>query len=81
MTMAKVINMASTAKKSVKAIVKKLWDNTPDAVKDCTESAIIVSMAAGLLAAPTMDECGKNAVQDMAHELLYTWNPFDGFCA
>ena len=73
--------MASTAKKSAKAIVKKLWKNCPDAVKECTESAIIVSMAAGLLSAPVIDEVGKQAVQDMAHELSYTWDPFDGFCA
>lgn len=64
-----------------KAIIKKIWIKTPKSVKGCAESAIIVSMAAGLLAAPTMDEIGKVAVQDMAHELSYTWDPFDGFCA
>jgi hypothetical protein len=45
------------------------------------EGAIIVSMAAGLLVAGHVDECGKTAVQDMASELSYTWDPFDGFCA
>lgn len=64
-----------------KAIIRKIWDKTPKSVKSCTGSAIIVSMAAGLLAAASMDECGKSAVQDMAHELSYTWDPFDGFCA
>ena len=65
-----------------KAIVKKIWDKTPKSVKNCAESAIIVSMAAGLLAAPAMDECGKQAVTDMAHDISnYTWDPFDGFCA
>jgi hypothetical protein len=66
-----------------KAIIKKMWDKTPKAVKKYArrEGAIIVSMAAGLLAAPAMDECGKMAVQDMASELNYTWDPFDGFCA
>ena len=64
-----------------KAIIKKIWDNAPKCVRRQAESAIIVSMAAGLLAAPAMDECGKMAVQDMAHELNYTWDPFDGFCA
>ena len=63
------------------AIIKKIWGKAPKSVKGCTESAIIVSMAAGLLAAPTMDECGKAAVQDMAHELNYTWDPFDGMYA
>ena len=62
-------------------IVKKIWDAAPKSVKRSTESAIIVSMAAGLLSAPSMDECGKMAVRDMAHELSYTWDPFDGFCA
>jgi hypothetical protein len=38
-------------------------------------------MAAGLLAAPAMDEVGKAAVQDMAHEVSYTWDPFSGFVA
>lgn len=64
-----------------RAIIRKIWDKTPKPVKNCTESAIIVSMAASILAAPAMDECGKQAVQDMAHELSYTWDPFDGFCA
>ena len=64
-----------------KAIVKKIWDKAPKTVKKSTESAIIVSMAAGLLTAASMDECGKSAVRDMAHELCYTWDPFDGFCA
>jgi hypothetical protein len=35
-------------------------------------------MAASLLAAPAMDEVGKAAVRDMAHDLNYTWDPFDG---
>lgn len=64
-----------------KAIIKKIWNKTPKSVKGCAGSAVIVSMAAGLLAAPAMDEIGKTAVQDMAHELNYTWDPFDGFCA
>jgi hypothetical protein len=39
-------------------------------------------MAVGILMdAPAIDECGKAAVKDMAHELNYTWDPFDGFCA
>lgn len=71
--------------KTKKAIVKKIWEATPKCVKNPAmkrESAIIVTMAAGLLAAPAMDECGKLAVQDMAHEISnYTWDPFDGFCA
>lgn len=71
---------ASTAK-SAKAIIKKLWSGAPDVAKQCTEGAVIMTMAAGLLSAATMDECGKNAVRDMAHELSYTWDPFDGFCA
>lgn len=67
---------------SKKAIIKKIWDNAPKCVRRQAESAIIVSMAAGLLAAPAMDECGKVAVQDMANDLTnYTWDPFDGFCA
>jgi len=66
-----------------KAIVKEMWENAPKAVKKYArrEGAIIVSMAAGLLCAAQMDECGKMAVQDMAHELNYTWDPFNGFCA
>lgn len=68
--------------KTKKAIIKKIWDKTPKGVKNCAGSAIIVSMAAGLLAAPAMDECGKKAVTDMAHDISnYTWDPFDGFCA
>ena len=43
--------------------------------------ALAAVMAAGLMAAPAMDEVGKAAVQDMAHELSYTWDPFDGFVA
>lgn len=64
--------------KTKKAIVKKLWAKVPERVKGCAGSAIVVSMAASLLAAPTMDECGKAAVQDMAHELSYDWDPFSG---
>lgn len=64
-----------------KAIIKAIWKKAPEAVKKSTKSAIIVSMAASLLDAAHMDECGKMAVQDMAHELNYTWDPFDGFCA
>lgn len=67
-----------------KAIIKKIWEAAPKCVKHPAvkrESAIVITMAAGLLAAPAMDECGKMAVQDMAHELNYTWDPFDGFCA
>lgn len=64
-----------------KEITKKIWKNTPKRVKSSTESAIIVSMAAAILAAPAMDECAKAAVQDMAHEINYTWDPFDGMLA
>lgn len=60
--------MASTAKKSA-AIFKKMWEKTPKAIRRSAGSAVIVSMAAGLLAAPAMDEVGKAAVQDMAHGL------------
>jgi len=67
--------------KTKSAIIKKIWDKAPKCVKGCAESAIIVSMAAGLIAAAQMDECGKAAVQDMAHELNYTWDPFDGMLA
>lgn len=64
-----------------KAIIKEIWKHAPESVKHTTESAIIVSMAAAVLAAPTIDAGGKAAVQDMAHELSYTWDPFDGFSA
>lgn len=74
----KTKSMVSTAKKSATAIFKQMWENTPKAIRRSTGSAVIVSMAAGLLAAPAMDEIGKAAVQDMAHELSYTWDPFDG---
>lgn len=74
-------SMASTAKKSAKTIAMNIWKETPKSIRQCAGSAVIVSMAAGLLAAPIMDEIGKTAVQDMAHELNYTWDPFDGFCA
>lgn len=70
--------MAGAAKKSAKTIFKKMWNNTPKAIRCSTGSAVIVSMAASLLAAPTMDEIGKQAVTDMAHELSYTWDPFAG---
>ena len=70
--------MAGAAKKSVKTIYKKMWENTPKAIRCSTGSAVIISMAASLLAAPAMDEVGKAAVQDMAHELSYTWDPFAG---
>ena len=73
--------MASTAKKSAKTIAMQIWNNTPKAIKRSAGSAIIVSMAAGLMAAQEMDEVGKAAVQDMAHEINYTWDPFDGFFA
>ena len=63
---------------ATKAIIKKIWKNAPKTVKRSTESAIIVSMAAGLLAAPAMDEVCKAAVRDMANDLHYTWDPFDG---
>lgn len=77
----KTKTMANTAKKSA-AIFKQMWEKTPKAIRRSTGSAVIVSMAAGLMAAPDMDEVGKAAVQDMAHELSnYTWDPFDGFCA
>ena len=76
----KTKEMAGAAIKSA-AIFKKMWKNTPKAIRRSAGSAVIVSMAAGLLAAPDMDEVGKAAVQDMAHELHYTWDPFDGFCA
>lgn len=75
-------SMASTAKKRAKTIFKQMWEQTPKAIRRSAGSAVIVSMAAGLMAAPTMDEIGKAAVQDMAHDLSnYTWDPFDGFCA
>lgn len=67
-----------------KAIIKKIWDNAPESVKSVssaklrTKCAVIISMAAGLLGATQMDECGKAAVQDMAHELSYDWDPFTG---
>ena len=77
----KTIGNAGTAKSAKKAIIKKIWEKTPKSIKRSAGSAIIVSMAAGLIAAPTMDECGKSAVQDMAHELNYTWDPFDGMLA
>lgn len=64
-----------------KAIIKKIWENAPKSVKRSTESAIVVSMAAAVLTAPAIDDCSKQAVQDIAHELSYTWDPFDGFCA
>ena len=70
--------MAGAAKESVKTIFKKMWEKTPVAIKCTTGSAVIVAMAADLLAAPTMNEVGKAAVQDMAHELSYTWDPFAG---
>ena len=76
----KTKEMAGAAIKSA-AIFKKMWKKTPKAIRRSAGSAVIVSMAAGLLAAPAMDEVGKAAVQDMAHELHYTWDPFDGFCA
>lgn len=75
----KTKEMAGAAKKSAKTIFRKMWENTPVAIRRSTGSAVIVSMAASLLAAPTMDEIGKTAVQDMAHELSYTWDPFDGY--
>ena len=76
----KTIGNAGAAK-SAKAIAKKIWEKTPKSIKRSAGSAIIVSMAAGLIAAPTMDECGKSAVRDMAHELNYTGDPFDGMLA
>ena len=76
----KTKKMASTAKKSA-TIFKQMWEQTPKAIRRSAGSAVIVSMAAGLMAAPGMDEVGKAAVRDMAHELNYTWDPFDGFCA
>ena len=74
----KTKTMVSTAKKSAKTIFKQMWEKTPKAIRRSAGSAVIVSMAAGLMAAPAMDEVGKAAVQDMAHELNYTWDPFDG---
>ena len=74
----KTKTMVSTAKKSAKIIAMKIWNNTPKAIRRSAGSAVIVSMAAGLLAAPDMNEVGKAAVQDMAHELSYTWDPFAG---
>lgn len=74
----KTKTMASTAKKSAKTIFKQMWENTPKAIRRSAGSAVIVSMAASLLAAPAMDEVGKAAVRDMAHDLNYTWDPFDG---
>lgn len=74
--------VASAAQKSAKIIARKIWGNTPKSIRRSGGSAAIVIMAANLLAAPQMNEIGKCAVQDMAHELSnYTWDPFDGFCA
>ena len=75
--MATIKKMASTAKE-IRMEIKK---HVPSSIKGTRECSIVVAMAAGLLAAPTMDECGKAAVRDMAHELHYTWDPFDGFVA
>lgn len=75
----KTKEMAGAAKKSAKTIFKQMWEKTPKAIRRSAGSAVIVSMAAGLMAAPDMDEVGKAAVRDMAHELSnYTWDPFDG---
>lgn len=75
-------SMASTAKKCAKTIFKQMWEQTPKAIRRSAGSAVIVSMASSLVAAPAMDEIGKAAVQDMAHDISnYTWDPFDGFCA
>jgi hypothetical protein len=71
-------SMASTAKKSAKAIFKQMWKKTPESIRCSKGSAVIVAMAASVMAAPAMDEVGKLAVQDMAHELSYTWDPFSG---
>jgi hypothetical protein len=73
--------MASTARKSAKTIAMEIWQNTPRRIRKSTGSAIIVSMAASLIAAPAMDEVGKQAVKDMAHEVCYDWNPFSGMIA
>ena len=75
-------SFSNAEERTRKAIVKKIWDHAPKTLKRTTESCIVVGMAVGiLLDAPAIDECGKAAVQDMAHELNYTWDPFDGFCA
>ena len=80
--MKNLTTMASTARKSAKTIAMQIWDKAPKSVKRSTECAIIVSMAANIVAAPTVDDGGgKAAVQDMAHELCYTWDPFDGLLA
>ena len=77
----KAKTMAGAAIKSAKEIRMEIKKSVPSSIKGTRECAIVVAMAAGLLAAPAMDECGKAAVRDMAHELHYTWDPFDGFCA
>ena len=64
-----------------RSIARKMWANTPRAIRLSAGSAVIVSMAASIVAASEVDEIGKAAVQDMAHELSYTWNPFDGMLA
>ena len=74
-------SMAGTAKESAKAIIKKMWEKTPEVIKNHNGSAIIVALAASVLTAPVIDEMGKKAVKDMAQELSYTWDPFDGFIA
>lgn len=79
--MATIKTMASAAGKSAKEIRMEIKKSVPSSIKGTRECAIVVAMAASLLAAHAMDECGKMAVQDMAHELHYTWDPFDGFCA
>ena len=73
---------ADAAKKSVKTIFKKMWEKTPKAIRCTKGSAVIVAMAASVIAAPVVDELGKQAVKDMAEDmsqhLNYTWDPFDG---
>ena len=70
--------MAGAAIKSAKEIRMEIKKHVPSSIKGTRECAIVVAMAASLLAAPAMDEVGKAAVQDMAHELSYTWDPFAG---
>lgn len=77
----KTKEMAGAAIKSAKEIRMEIKKHVPSSIKGTRECAIVVAMAASILAAPDMDECGKTAVQDMAHELHYTWDPFDGFIA
>ena len=79
--MASTANVKDDKKSATKAIIRKIWANAPKAVMRTAASAAVVSLAAAMLTKHTIDECGKKAVQDMAQELEYTWDPFDGMLA